>query len=267
MSSIRLRSGQVSTRNEDAKRFLHQKSLPFNAYPSINLRVINADRFDPLFEQLTAKLIKEDKDISDSIKALLKMADLGITDISVNTKQFVETDFPAEILKDEFRSVILEQELFEIQLRHITEGRSSAGVLFSMEDESLGTRRLFGLSGPWFQTLYEGFTIFVDELDSSLHPHLVKFLVELFYIPSINLWNAQLVFNTHDTALLDFELFRRDQIWLVEKDNNGASTIYPLLEYSPRKNEALERGYLQGRYGGVPFLEKLYGEFSLNVKV
>jgi AAA15 family ATPase/GTPase len=69
--------------------------------------------------------------------------------------------------------------------------------------------------------------------------------------------NAQRIFNTHDTTLLDTSLFRRDQVWFVEKDNAGASHLYPLLEYSPRKEEALAKGYLQGRYGALPFIEGL----------
>ena len=75
--------------------------------------------------------------------------------------------------------------------------------------------------------------------------------------PEIN--TAPLIFNTHDTTLLDLELFRRDQIWFVEKDRNGSSHLYPLLDYSPRRDEALAKGYLRGRYGAIPFLDRLNG--------
>ena len=94
----------------------------------------------------------------------------------------------------------------------------------------------------------------MDEIDASLHPNLVRYLVHLFHTSRTNIRNAQLIFNTHDTTLLDSDLFRRDQIWFVEKDNSGASHLYPLLDYSPRKDEALARGYLRGRYGAIPFL-------------
>ena len=66
----------------------------------------------------------------------------------------------------------------------------------------------------------------------------------------------KLIFNTHDSTLLDTSLMRRDQIWLTQKDKFGATTLYPLLDFSPRANEALSKGYLQGRYGGVPFLDE-----------
>ena len=100
----------------------------------------------------------------------------------------------------------------------------------------------------------------VDELDASLHPTLVQTLIRMFHDPSINRNNAQLICNTHDTTLLDAAIFRRDQVWFVEKDRAGASHLYPLLEFSPRKDEALERGYLQGRYGAVPFVEGLLNQ-------
>jgi len=79
--------------------------------------------------------------------------------------------------------------------------------------------------------------------------------VRLFHRPETNTGGAQLIFTTHDTSLLDApDLFRRDQVWFVERRPDQSSSLYPLLDFSPRKNEALERGYLQGRYGALPFL-------------
>jgi AAA15 family ATPase/GTPase len=121
-------------------------------------------------------------------------------------------------------------------------------------DESEGTRKIFQYAGGWIKALQDGVTLLVDELDRSLHPLMTRFLVELFHDPKRNAQGAQLVFTTHDTTLLDTSLFRRDQIWFVEKDKESATRLYPLLEYSPRKDEALERGYLKGRYGAIPFL-------------
>jgi AAA15 family ATPase/GTPase len=76
----------------------------------------------------------------------------------------------------------------------------------------------------------------------------------MFHSPELNRNGAQLIFTTHDTSLLDKDLFRRDQVWFVEKDRTQATRLYPLTDFSPRKNEALERGYLMGRYGALPFL-------------
>ena len=126
-------------------------------------------------------------------------------------------------------------------------------VAFELFDESDGTQKLFEFVGGWLRALDSGATLFVDELDRSLHPKLTRYLVELFN-SSENRKNAQLVFTTHDTTLLDPDLLRRDQIWFVEKNKERASHVYSLLEFSPRKDEALERGYLKGRYGAIPLI-------------
>lgn len=129
-------------------------------------------------------------------------------------------------------------------------------VPLDLSDESDGTRKLFEFVGGWLRALEWGATLFVDELDRSLHPHMTRFLVGLFH-GHHNEKNAQLVFTTHDTTLLDTDLLRRDQIWFVEKDQQQSSHFYSLLDYSPRKDEALERGYLKGRYGAIPFIGSL----------
>lgn len=123
------------------------------------------------------------------------------------------------------------------------------------EEESCGTQQLFELAPRLIDVLDHGNVLVVDELDSSLHPVLTRRLVEMFHSPRVNPKGAQLVFNTHDVSLLDRTLFRRDQIWFVEKDRQGATHLYSLLDFSPRKEEALAKGYLQGRYGAIPFIE------------
>lgn len=126
-------------------------------------------------------------------------------------------------------------------------------AMFELAEESQGTRRLFGLAAPVLDVLREGRVLVVDELDSSLHALMVRRLIAMFHNPEINKSGAQLIFTTHDTSLLDLTIFRRDQIWFTEKDNDQATRLYPLSDFSPRKHEALERGYLMGRYGAVPF--------------
>lgn len=135
-------------------------------------------------------------------------------------------------------------------------GSDGRAVPFDMAEESDGTRKLFEFVGGWVRALETGATLFVDEIDRSLHPHLTRMLVQLFRSEA-NRENAQLVFTTHDTTLLDPDLLRRDQIWFAEKDEKRATRIYPLLDYSPRRNENLERGYLLGRYGAIPFVGDL----------
>lgn len=130
---------------------------------------------------------------------------------------------------------------------------SEEDVPLDIRDESDGTQKLFEFTGGWLHALKNGATLLVDELDRSLHPYMTRFLVGLFHSRG-NERNAQLVFTTHDTTLLDSDLLRRDQIWFMEKDDGQSTRLYSLLEYSPRKDEALERGYLKGRYGAIPFI-------------
>ncbi len=85
------------------------------------------------------------------------------------------------------------------------------------------------------------------------HPRVMRHIVGMFHNPEVNRHGAQLIFTTHDTTMLDPGVFRRDQIWFVEKDADAQSRLYPLTDFSPRKQEAWERGYLAGRYGAVPF--------------
>jgi uncharacterized protein len=149
------------------------------------------------------------------------------------------------------------QKVFRVFTWH-KRNETAEGVAFDLSDESDGTRKLFEFTGGWLRALNTGATLFVDELDRSLHPHITRFLVAIFH-GARNTKNAQLIFTTHDTTLLDASLLRRDQIWFVEKDAQQSTKLYPLLDYRPRKDEALERGYLKGRYGAVPVVGKLNG--------
>jgi AAA15 family ATPase/GTPase len=147
-----------------------------------------------------------------------------------------------------------ESEMLVPVFQHAT---SKGSAKFELNEESDGTQRLYGLAAPVIDVLKRGRILVVDELDSSLHPLLVRRLISMFHDPSMNKAGAQLIFSTHDTSLLDHSLFRRDQVWFTEKDSDQATRIYPLTDFSPRKREAWERGYLTGRYGAVPFFSEL----------
>lgn len=121
--------------------------------------------------------------------------------------------------------------------------------------ESMGTQRFFSRIGSWIESLEAGAVLVVDEIESSMHPLLTRHLIEMFQDQTINDKHAQLIFTTHDTGLLDLKLLRRDQIWFAEKNEKTMETdIYALTEFSPRKEENIARGYLQGRYGAIPFV-------------
>jgi uncharacterized protein len=240
-------------------KFNHKQSMAVHEWFTKKVQHLNASDESPVIEQYSAGLSVKNKKVHEAIKTLLQHADLGISDFVVEEKSPGENDLP-EDMPAELRSYFQKEKQFYVSMVHGYPTSSSSGVTFDMSDESFGTRRWFALTVPILRALTEGEILFIDELDASLHPILVRELIELFNDPKNNSRGAQLIFNTHDTTLLDCCLFRRDQIWFIEKDNQGASHLYPLLEFSPRKGEALAKGYLQGRYGAIPFI----GEWNLD---
>lgn len=226
-------------------------------------------------EPLVFDFIMEHPSVVGYLKTLIKSADLGIVDFALSKKETdlggLPEDMPESLRKaiEAFNKVVEESgdenvKSFPSYDLNISHKSGNNTIPFSWESESDGTRRLFGLSAPIFDALSNGQVLFVDEIDRSLHPLLTRKLVQLFQNPELNQKGAQLVFNTHDTSLLGSGLFRRDQVWFLEKDQTGASHLYSLLDFSPRKEEALEKGYLQGRYGAIPFLGELaLGESDL----
>lgn len=247
-----------------AATFNHEQIVPVFDWFNNYLRVISTQMIEPL-ESYTIKQVMAKESFRNLMRQFLKIADLGILDFTVKKVQLAEKDLPSEI-PEEFRRLILSGDNFDIRMQHKPIENRIGGFL-SWGDESHGTVRLFALGGPWFDTLNNGYTLIVDELDSSLHPHIVRDMVHFFHNPNVNAQGAQLVFNTHDVTLLDLAMFRRDQIWFIEKDDSGASHLYSLWDFSPRKDEALARGYLQGRYGAIPFIKAdLMEGFFLNGK-
>lgn len=229
---------------------------------------LNSEQLRPIFNWFVNKLIvissnqplspfptmdrvKETVFKSHLIK-LLQAADLGITDVTIEIKK--GRKFNTHLGTE---SVIENQEIDIPNATFLHQGKDKS-IAFDFNDESHGTQRLFSYAGPMLDVLENGKTFVVDELDSSLHTKMVRFLVNLMHNTALNKNNAQLIFTSHNTSLLDTELFRRDQIWFIEKDNESASQLYPLTDFSPRKGEALENGYLVGRYGALPF----FGEFK-----
>ncbi|HRN82652.1 MAG TPA: ATP-binding protein [Nitrosomonas europaea] len=207
--------------------------------------------------QISIQKLKQDEGRKE-ICNFLSAADISIANIDVEIRkvpgQAVHFDLVAG--KTEVRTEEVEEH--RLRFHHVTEQERA---IFDLSDESNGTRNLLFLAGPVLDILSKGLTLVIDELDTSLHTLLVRKLVRLFHCPDINTGGAQLIFTTHDTSLLDApDLLRRDQIWFVEKNRDQASSLVALSEFSPRKNEALERGYLMGRYGGVPFLSPTLGK-------
>lgn len=127
--------------------------------------------------------------------------------------------------------------------------------LFSLGDESDGTKRLFDYI-PLILDLIQGGKVFiVDEMERSLHPSLIKQIILLFYKHSKDV-SSQLIFTTHESSLMDQKIFRRDEIWLMKKDNNGISSFGRMDNlYNVRFDKMLQNSYLNGEYGATPIFE------------
>jgi len=183
------------------------------------------------------------KSLIDQLRNLLRESDIGIVDLRFTEPEW---DGPFPERKDS-----------RIEFKHKTNSKD-ANAWLPFEQESKGTQILFSIGVPVLETLERGGVLLIDELEASLHPAIGRHIVRLFNDPKTNPRNAQLIFTTHDTNLLGTTLgepvLRRDQVWLTEKDDEGATVLYPLTDFKPRKAENIERGYLQGRYGAVPFL-------------
>ena len=245
-------------------RKLWQESTRPNALFLSMAAQLNSEQLSPVFNWIvrnitflpagatvlpdfTAALLATDQGRA-SIREFLSAADISIADVQAVPRKGMHAQW---VMSPNGPQVSQEEREFLVPVFEHSTPKGSAK--FELHDESEGTQRLYGLIVPVLGCLRDGRVLVVDELDRSLHTLLVRRLVTMFHTPELNPNGAQLIFSTHDTSLLDHTLFRRDQIWFTEKDSDQATRLYPLTDFSPRKQEAWERGYLAGRYGAVPF--------------
>ncbi|ELQ9102903.1 ATP-binding protein [Campylobacter jejuni] len=230
------------------------------------IRVNYIDNWNDV-SKATMNILQQDK---QKIIDYLKQADLDIEDIIVEEKELDKTSLMQENIPQEIKQMIqadLEKgmKLTKTDIKTMHTNQQGKQVLFDMLAlESQGTRKFFGLIGPWIEALSQGYTIVVDELNTHLHPLMTKFLVNLFHNENLNKSNAQLIFTTHDTSILNQDVFRRDQIWFCEKQNK-ATKLYPLSDFKVRKDKTnLENDYLLGRFGALPYFKEILSFWSDN---
>lgn len=217
-------------------------------------------------EVYTGGNMVENDEINEDVKRYMKYADIDIEDINVEVKKnddilssklfkMLSDDTKADLLKSVNEN---NSQFLDIKTVHkgIDEHGNIVDVMFDLSDESDGTQKYFGILGPLLKVLMNGYTIVIDELDIRLHTLLVIKLVQLFLNPNINKNNAQLIFSTHDTNILDMDILRRDEIWFTEKNKYKSTELYSLYDFGGvRKREKIEKGYLQGKYGAIPFFK------------
>ena len=176
------------------------------------------------------------------------------TDFNIEDYQVSKVDIPQDLLNNipDFvkRELLKNPKAYQVLFKH-----KGSSQYLNLDEESLGTQMVFAFIPFIADTLLHQKVLIIDELDKSLHPFLVQYIIELFNNDN-NSSGSQLIFNTHDTNILDLNIFRRDQIWFTEKDNiTGESILYALSDFSVRNKENIEKGYMLGRYGAVPFIK------------
>lgn len=196
----------------------------------------------------------EEPSFYNQVVSFLQASDIPVSEIRVETTRGTGPHFQFDVTTGKAEATTQEFVHKQARFHHVAK---DGEAFFELQEESMGTQRLFALAGPVLDILEKGRLLVVDEIESSLHPLLVKRLLELFHNPSTNKSGAQLVFTTHNTLLLDQSIFRRDQIFLVEKDFDQASRLVPLSDFQVRKDLYLEKAYLDGRFGAIPVFPTL----------
>ncbi len=213
------------------------------------------DSFNNITDKDLIAYSNDSENLKEFALKLLNKADILIKDVTVHYEE-KEIDnlllAPLEKSNDKYKVKNI-----NIELEHeVMVGNDKHNYKLNFVDESSGTKVLFAFA-PFLKRAFENTkVIIVDELERSLHPALVEFIVKLFNNKEINKANSQLIFTTHAMNLLNLELLRRDQIWFTEKNpENGVTDLYPLDSFSVRKDENIQKGYINGRYGAIPFIK------------
>ena len=209
----------------------------------------------------------QDENEREWLIKFLASADIGIVNVRVQSGDDEFADFKKDIIgliakhavhKSDDRpdsNKLMDMMSKTVSVEHSCSDGST--VEFELDKESLGTRKLIAVLGPIYDALKKGSLLVIDEIDTSMHPLLSSKLIQLFQKEETNPNYAQILFTTHDTNLLAGGFLRRDQVWFTEKVKDCSTVIYPLTDISTRKGDNIENGYLQGRYGAIPFLGNL----------
>lgn len=196
--------------------------------------------------------ISQNEKMKQAVLSFIKELGMGIKDIEVtiDQKQLESSELPP-FLSDEFKNMLLQKKVDAINAKVIYDSFETDLI----QEESTGVRKLFGMLCPLIDIMLNGKVLICDEIESSLHESLVYGLVKLFMSVKTEKF-AQMIFTTHETGLLNLDVFRRDQIWFTElKAEDRSTDLYSLAEIrNVRKEDNFGRGYISGKYGAIPML-------------
>lgn len=210
-------------------------------------------------QDFSIKAFREDENIRATVKRIISQADLSIQDILLLEKPMPPSAVPTEvrnIIKKDFISKT-KPVYRDVETVHKSYGENNDPVRFSlMKHESRGTHKLFWLAILMARVLTYGGVVIIDDLDSELHPLMVKSVIERFDNKRINPHGAQLIYNTHETFLMSDKIdIRYDQIWFTEKNRFEATELIRLSDYKIRQDYRIDRNYIAGRFGAIPDLQ------------
>lgn len=219
---------------------------------SFNIDTLNPGILNAFANDINGKLKQFEKEMMRVTDMSISDYELEIENKKISDPNIIQSIVPAAMGVNEMVRTRL-----SIETKHrVTQNELNKEYTLPFKLESNGTLKLFFFNPVIKDALEKGKTIVIDEIDSSFHPAVLRYLIGIFMDRRTNPNGAQLIFNTHDVSLLSLDVFRRDQIYFVEKDNDtGISDLYSLDEFSPRKSADVRKGYLQGRYGAVPYID------------
>lgn len=231
-----------------------------------NIQIINACNSSMLagFRNDVGLILSQKTNLLKNMDELLAFSDTGLKGLDIKEIDESRISLPDDFSED-FKAKLLERYKYKIAGKHnyFKDKELVREELLPLDEESNGTKQLFAIGGVLLNALDEGKTIFIDEIDSSLHTSLTKLLISLFQDTSINKNNAQLIVTTHDVNLLDRLQFRKDQIWFAEKDEFGVSSLFTLQDFSDvREDTPFDKWYLAGKFGAIPNIKSLDSLFG-----
>ncbi len=205
--------------------------------------------------EYSIRLMQDNPSIKEEFLQMLNALDTGIQDVKLKVEKVKFADLKRELqLPDNLMGLIPEQEGNRIEAKVVYDQFE----IDLLSEESSGIKRLFEIICPMIDILNTGKVLICDELEASLHEAVIYKIVQLFQNYKKDIF-AQLIFSTHDTSLLNRELFRRDQVWFTQLNKDRATDLYSLVEIKDvRKSENLAKGYVSGKYGAIPMLNHVF---------
>jgi AAA15 family ATPase/GTPase len=261
-----LLENQLFLSKSATKNFVYLKEAYLFLTKYLYVSTIHAEEYDRLLINSACEFMYDDDSRKENMKILLKAADTSVLDFTIDKLDEKKFKLPDNV-PDDLKKTIMRDFMYQIKTYHnMFENGKKIGIKdLSLNYESLGTRKLIAVSGLILDALLDGSVLIIDELDKSLHPILTKMLISLFHTEKNNPNNAQLIFATHDSSLLDNTLFDREQILFVDKEYEGNTISYKLRDIKGvRKDIPFEKWYLNGKFSAIPVLSDVELLFNKN---